>query len=120
MPRIDFHVEFRHVMRMVALSQINVFAREIAKRFNPEKIILFGSYAHGHPTEDSDVDLLVIMDHQGKSSQQALTIRRAIRKTFPLDLIVRTPRETKNRLKQNDAFITSALTTGRTLYERTK
>ena len=104
---------------MVALNQIDAFAREVAEKFHPEKIVLFGSYAHGQPTDDSDVDLLVVMDHKGKSSQQALAIRRAVRRSFPLDLIVKTPRETKARLNRNDVFITSALTEGRTLYERT-
>lgn len=103
---------------MVALNQIDAFAREVAEKFQPEKIVLFGSYAHGQPNADSDVDLLIIMDHRGKSSEQALTIRRAVRKNFPLDLIVRTPRETQARLKQNDCFITTAIKEGRTLYER--
>lgn len=116
--RIDFPALFRHADGMVALNQIDAFAREVAEKFQPEKIILFGSYAHGQPTEDSDVDLLVIMDHHGKSSEQALAIRRAVRKNFPLDLIVKTPSETKTRLKQNDFFITSAFKEGRTLYER--
>lgn len=102
---------------MVALNKIDAFAREVAEKFQPEKIILFGSYAHGQPTEDSDVDLLVVMDHEGKSSTQALAIRRAVRKSFPLDLIVKTPRETQVRLKQNDGFISSAINEGRVLYE---
>ena len=109
---------FGHDAGMVAFNKIDAFAREVAEKFNPEKIVLFGSYAHGQPTRDSDVDLLVVMEHKGKSSAQALAIRRAVRRSFPLDLIVRTPRETKARLNQHDGFITSALTEGRTLYER--
>ena len=115
---IDLIAGFRHHADMVAFNKIDAFAREVAKKFHPEKIVLFGSYAHGRPTDDSDVDLLVVMEHKGKSSEQALAIRRAVRRSFPLDLIVKTPRETKTRLKQNDVFITSALTEGRTLYER--
>jgi predicted nucleotidyltransferase len=103
---------------MVAIHKIDAFAREVAEKFKPQKIVLFGSYAHGNPSEDSDVDLLVIMEYKGKSSEQALAIRKAVRRSFPLDLIVRTPRETTARIKQQDAFITSALTEGRTLYER--
>jgi predicted nucleotidyltransferase len=118
LPCIDLKTGLRHDAAMVALSKIDEFAREVAEKFHPEKIILFGSYAHGQPTEDSDVDLLVVMDHKGKSSEQALKIRRAVRRSFPLDLIVRTPRETKARLNRYDGFITSALTEGRTLYER--
>lgn len=88
------------------------------KNSAPKKLSFFGSYAHGRPTDDSDADLLVVMEHKGKSSEQALAIRRAVRRSFPLDLIVKTPRETKARLKQHDVFITSALTKGRILYER--
>jgi predicted nucleotidyltransferase len=109
---------FRHDAAMVALNKIDAFAREVAEKFHPEKIVLFGSYAHGQPTDDSDVDLLVVMDHKGKASEQALAIRKAVRRSFPLDLIVKTPRETKARLNRSDVFITSALTEGRTLYER--
>jgi uncharacterized protein len=109
---------FRHDAAMVALNKIDAFAREVAEKFRPEKIVLFGSYAQGQPTDDSDVDLLVVMNHKGKASAQALAIRRAVRRSFPLDLIVKTPRETKARLNRSDVFITSALTEGRTLYER--
>ena len=115
---IDLNSCFGHHAGMVAFNKIDAFAREVAEKFKPEKIVLFGSYAHGQPTEDSDVDLLVVMEHKGKSSEQALAIRRAVRRSFPLDLIVKTPRETKARLKQHDVFITSAMTQGRTLYER--
>jgi uncharacterized protein len=118
LPCIDLKTGFGHDAAMVALNKIDAFASEVAKRFHPEKIVLFGSYAHGQPTEDSDVDLLVVMEHKGKSSEQALAIRRAVRRSFPLDLIVRTPREAKARLNRRDVFITSALTEGRTLYER--
>ena len=118
LPCIDLKTGFGHDADMVALNKIDAFASEVAKKIHPEKIVLFGSYAQGQPTEDSDVDLLVVMEHKGKSSEQALAIRRAVRRSFPLDLIVRTPRETQARLKQCDVFITSALTEGRTLYER--
>jgi predicted nucleotidyltransferase len=104
---------------MVAFNKIDAFAREVAEKFHPEKIVLFGSYASGKPSADSDVDLLVIMKHNGRSVEQALSIRRAVRRSFPLDLIVKTPQETQARLKQNDCFIKSVLTKGRTLYERT-
>ena len=118
LPCIDLNPGFLHDAAMVALNKIDAFAQEVVEKFNPEKIVLFGSYAHGQPTEDSDVDLLVVMDHKGKASEQALAIRKAVRRSFPLDLIVKTPRETKARLSRHDVFITSALTEGRTLYER--
>ena len=88
------------------------------RRFNPERVVLFGSYAAGHPTEDSDVDLLVVMPHEGRDVEQAFEIRRAIPRTFPLDLVVRTPEGVQRRLRQKDTFLTSIWRTGKTFYER--
>ena len=47
---------------MITKAQIQAVADKIAKEFQPEKIILFGSYAWGKPTEDSDVDLCIIKE----------------------------------------------------------
>lgn len=103
---------------MVNQRDILAFANAVAEKFQPEKIILFGSHARGNADEDSDVDILVVMNHAGKPSQQALAIRREVRRRFPLDLIVRTPRETRQRQRQGDPFIASIMADGRTLYER--
>ncbi len=46
---------------MITLDQIQAFSQQIAEQFQPDRIILFGSYAYGQPTSDSDVDLLVIL-----------------------------------------------------------
>jgi predicted nucleotidyltransferase len=51
----------RYVGKDVSKSAIHRFARDVAERFKPEKIILFGSHAYGRPHKDSDVDILVIM-----------------------------------------------------------
>ena len=67
-----------------------------AARFRPEKIILFGSYAYGTPNEDSDVDIMILMDCPRPRSKQT-QIRCAVRPPFPLDLLLRTPREFAQR-----------------------
>src|SRR3970040_1856091 len=74
----------------VPRAVIRRFARQVAERFQPDKIILFGSYAYGTPTADSDVDLLVIMPCRNELDQ-AVKIRWAIEAPFAMDLIVRTP-----------------------------
>ena len=102
---------------MVARKDITKFARRIAKEFSPEKILLFGSYANGKPTKDSDVDLLVIMRHSGHGAEQAARIRRTIRSGFPLDLIVRTPKKVRSRLRMGDSFIRDVVENGKVLYE---
>ena len=71
---------------MIKRKQIESFVRAIVREFSPERVVLFGSYAHGRPTNDSDVDLLVVMEHSGKGAEQAARIRHAVRSGFPLDL----------------------------------
>jgi predicted nucleotidyltransferase len=103
---------------MYTLTEINEYAGELVAKFQPERVILFGSYAEGRPTEDSDVDLLVVMDHQGRDVEQAFEIRRSIKRSFPLDLVVRTPATVRRRLHQNDTFLSTVYSKGQTLYER--
>lgn len=103
---------------MIGLKEIRRYARDVGRAFDPECVVLFGSYAEGHPSDNSDVDLLVVMDHDGRDVEQAFAIRRSIPRTFPLDLVVRTPSEMQRRLRQNDTFLTSVHRTGKTLYAR--
>ena len=102
---------------MVSRQRIKRFAGEIARRFKPRKIILFGSYAYGRPTEDSDVDLLVIMPGKGRPQEKAIQIRRAVEADFPIDLIVRTPAEMRQRLSWGDSFLQEVIEKGVALYE---
>lgn len=102
---------------MVKRRQIEDLSNRIAKRFHPEKIVLFGSYAFGKPTEDSDVDLLVVMPFSGRSVDQAVEMRLETRPSFPVDLIVRTPEAVSERLRLGDTFMSGILNAGRVLYE---
>ena len=102
---------------MVSRHAIKRFAHEVARRFKPKKIILFGSYAYGKPTEDSDVDLLVVMPCKGRSLDAALDVRVAVEAGFPLDLIVRTPTELQRRLGMGDFFLREIMDQGIVLYE---
>ena len=100
----------------VDMSRIEDFASRIVREFKPEKIILFGSYAYGHPTSDSDVDLLVILKFDGKPVRKAIEIRNRLNPRLPLDLLVRTPDQITSRVLQNDWFMREILERGRTLY----
>lgn len=84
---------------MISFSQIQVFSQQIAEKFRPERIILFGSYAYGQPTEDSNVDLLVILPFEEMPVQKAIAIRQQVRSSFPLDLIARTSEQVQQRLE---------------------
>ena len=70
---------------------------------------LFGSFAHGTPTSDSDVDLLVAMDTALRNVQQAVEIRKAVAFPFPVDLLVRTPKQIAERLVLGDGFFRHVL-----------
>jgi predicted nucleotidyltransferase len=102
---------------MVKMNQIEEFGRRLGREFQPEKIILFGSYARGEADTDSDVDVLVILPFEGKSVKKAVEIRLKLRPPFPLDLIVRTPENIQERLEMGDDFIREILNKGKVLYE---
>ena len=93
--------------------------RRIARRLRPEKIILFGSYAYGKPTADSDVDLLVVMKTRMQRKDRSWAVPRLlIPRPFPVDIIVKTPGEIGRALAKGDFFIEEITTQGKVLYER--
>ena len=101
----------------VPMRLIRRFARGVAERFAPDKIILFGSQAYGQPHADSDVDILVIMPARNEL-QQAVRIRLAVAYNFPLDLLVRTPQNLAWRLAEGDSFLQEIMSKGKILYEK--
>jgi uncharacterized protein len=90
---------YRYRSPDIPLSAIQRFARQVAEKFQPEKIILFGSYAYGTPHEESDVDLLVIMPTRDPIAQ-SVRIDLAFERPFSLDVIVRTPKKIERGLKR--------------------
>jgi predicted nucleotidyltransferase len=102
---------------LVPLRAIRRYVRGIVERFGPERVVLFGSYAGGHPTPDSDVDLLVVM-RTDNELDQALRIDEAFDRKFALDLIVRTPQNLRRRLAWGDVFLREVVSRGRVLYEK--
>jgi predicted nucleotidyltransferase len=101
----------------VPMSAIRRFVRKVAERFKPDKIILFGSHAYGTPNADSDVDILVVMPARNQHDQ-AVKIRWEIPAPFPMDLLVRTPRNVKWRLEEGESFLTEIFSKGKVLYEK--
>lgn len=100
-------------------KNIQNIVQQIAAKFNPLKVVLFGSYAYGNPREDSDVDLLVIMDFDASPTRQAVNILKELDYHFGLDLITRTPSSIDKRLKMGDFFLKEITEKGKVLYERT-
>ena len=107
---------YRYPSPNIPLTAIRRFARRIAERFRPEKIILFGSYAYGTPHVESDVDLLVIMPAYD-TVNQAIRICRAFERPFVFDLIVRTPKQIERGVREDDWFLREIVEKGKLLYE---
>ena len=102
---------------MATMKQIRRLSQRIARQFSPERIMLFGSYAHGRPTADSDVDLLVVLSHEGRAVDKSVEIRMRSRPSFPLDILVRTPEKVRQRLDLGDTFMRDIIERGKVLYE---
>jgi uncharacterized protein len=96
---------------------IDEMVRIIADQFHPQKIILFGSYAYGKPSQLSDVDLLVIMTTQLRESQQAMEIRQALLPLFGIDILVYTPEKLRQRIALGDSFLKEITERGVIMYE---
>jgi predicted nucleotidyltransferase len=99
----------------IPMAAIRRYARLIAERFEPDKVVLFGSYAYGRPHPESDVDLLVVMPAADETNQ-AIRITLAFERPFPLDLIVRTPENLRRRLADGNWFLREVMEKGRVLY----
>ena len=102
---------------MIEMQKVYELCDQVVQRFHPQKVILFGSYAYGTPTEDSDVDMLVIMPFEGRVAKQAVEILIATNPHFPIDLLVRTPEQVKTRVEMGDFFIREITNKGRVLYD---
>ncbi|NJK35254.1 MAG: nucleotidyltransferase domain-containing protein [Oscillatoriales cyanobacterium SM2_2_1] len=103
---------------LISDRQLQDLAQQIAEKFQPEKIILFGSYAYGEPDQDSDLDFLVIMNYLGRRIHQVLEIRKEVRGEIPIDIIVRSPDEIVWRYEQFDPLVRMAIDYGKELYAR--
>ena len=99
--------------RRVGRNQIAAYCRVVAREFKPEKIILFGSYANGKPTKDSDVDLVVIMPFRGSDTKMVVKIRTRVEAPFPMDMLVWKP----GKYSRLESFNREVLTQGRVMYE---
>ena len=102
---------------MIELDTIQEFNRRVVQMYKPQKVILFGSYATGTPSAESDVDILVILPFQGKSVAKSAEILNQIDPRFPIDLLVRTPEQVQDRLDKGDFFIQEIMHKGKVLYE---
>lgn len=105
--------------KLVTRRQIREVVDHIVEAAHPDKVILFGSYAYGKPTVDSDVDFLVVMESGERPAKRAIRIARHLLDVpFPMDILVRTPAEIAERLRIEDYFMREVIRQGKTVYER--
>jgi len=105
---------------MIGKDKISEIVNKIAVGYNPDKIILFGSYAYGNPSENSDLDLFVIKDTDLPRPQRAVQVRKLIyRSMVPIDLLVYTPNEVEESKMNIYSIVFEVLNSGKVLYERT-
>ena len=102
---------------MVTRREIQATCDDIVREFAPLQVILFGSYAYGTPTEDSDVDLLIVMDiPKSEFRNKAVEIQQRIPDRFRMDVLVRSPEEIAYRVSYNDWFLREITERGELLH----
>jgi predicted nucleotidyltransferase len=102
---------------------ISDIVEKLIKGYQPDKIILFGSYAYGEPTEDSDIDMLIIKDTDKRRIDRCVEVRRIVYdpdRGIPFSPLVYTTREISRRLALGDDFVTEIIERGELLYEKRK
>ncbi len=105
------------------IMDIETYLKEAVTRiinnFNPEKIILFGSYAYGQPTVDSDMDIMIVMDTDEKPHKRAVSVRKILKGIgIPKDIIVKTPEEFERFKDIVGTIVYPAAHKGKVIYER--
>ena len=100
-------------------QKIKEITQKIVKEHQPEKIILFGSYAWGRPGPDSDIDLFVIKKTKEPSLKRIEKLDKLFsRREFPMDFLIYTPEQVKNRLEIGDFFVKEIIDKGKILYDK--
>jgi predicted nucleotidyltransferase len=103
---------------MIDEERMRDLTERIVRHFQPERVILFGSYAYGEPGPDSDVDLLVVLPFEGKGFYKSLEILNRVDWRLPLDLLACRPEDAARRYAEGDPLLREALDQGKVLYER--
>jgi predicted nucleotidyltransferase len=100
-------------------SLINTILKRLLENLDVVKVVLFGSYVSGKPTKDSDLDLLIIVNTKEKGIKRYAMVSELLEpRKIPMDIIVKTPEELKERARMFDPFIRNILKTGKVLYEK--
>ncbi|MBI2163994.1 MAG: nucleotidyltransferase domain-containing protein [candidate division NC10 bacterium] len=99
--------------------EIEAIVKRIGEGYQPLKVILFGSHAWGQPTEDSDIDLLIVKETSDRFIDRWVAVRDLIAdpaRRIPVEPIVLTPQELDRRIERGDQFFQRIVTHGKLLY----
>ena len=94
---------------------------KLKREYQPEKIILYGSYAYGNPTRDSDIDLFIVKDTDRNRVERFVEIKTLIydpQRKISVQPLVLTPGEVQDRMELGDDFITEIVKQGQILYTK--
>ena len=94
--------------------------KQLAKEYQPERIILFGSYAWGTPAPDSDVDILIVKDTKERPIDRRVAVRNtiaSIRAKIPFDFIVVTPEELSRSMSNRNSVYLDIVNCGIVMYD---
>ena len=103
----------------VTRTELNNIVKRLIDAYQPEKIILFGSYAYGKPSADSDLDLLIVKQTAERFIDRWTNVRKIVsdpKRSIPFEPLVLTPRELEERLAIGDQFIEEIIRKGEVLY----
>ena len=104
---------------MINEALIGMMVRRIVDDFEPQQIVVFGSWARGEAKEDSDVDLLVVMPFEGSKRDLQVSMRLALSEfDVPVDLIIASPQDIALKRDWNGLIYKEAYREGRIAYER--
>jgi uncharacterized protein len=99
-------------------NELDNVVQQLSTKYNPEKIILFGSFANGNIQENSDIDLFIIKDNVPYHGIDRIReLDNLISYTIPVDFIVYTQAEVMHCISSGDVFIQNIFQSGRVLYD---
>ena len=100
-------------------AQLQKLLQTLVEKVRPEKVVLFGSYANGTATPESDIDLLVILESDLRRDHRQEVISKALRpRRVPIDILAYTPAEVQRCMEMPSSFVCHILATGKVLYDR--
>jgi len=97
-------------------KEIQKITDQIKEKYQPEKIILFGSFAYGKPSASSDVDLVVIKKTNERFTQRLMKMAQIVKSSLGADILVYTPKEWQAALKEENYFIKEIAQKGKVVY----